>query len=643
MLFSFASCSNDSSGPAFTGNAQDVAAALDPVVLVEKVFSGEDDPTLDISYEFIAQEEGAKALDAGLYILRAEVRFNSYETEAGIIIRGSLVYEMPGRVVNGTFTVSGSCSISTEAELIVETADGNAPVVITDESAKVTGSATMDEEGKIKVSVSVSASLSISAEVNGTPVEIEDDTTPSHDTTPTPAPDPSTEYDVDTPEEFSDVLASEGQVRLTSKNIEIQSLELPKDKEEPIIIDLNGNTLKIADEEATTIPASISVKISGGNLDVAKGIVLNAGSNVELDGVKYSSQATGFSLGTSTISATDAALTIKNGSEIIANAEYAIATDAAAGTDTAFLTETVTITIENSTVTATAADGTGSSCAVMMNIPGTLTITGSTITGDRQGLSLQGGTATITGGSIISTGKYEGDEYYIDEDWISGTEAPFAALLVGNKVTTKKTDVTCTLADTMIEMKSERDEAYDIFVYGSGIEENSVSVTGNVSNTRDELKVNDSDSMLAANYFLNTKPREKPELKGTFAEYASSYQSEEMASAYLLVMVDQVFNSYYLASSSEQFVIDEPYSLDDASISVAGIEACYWGDYTILEILDEESMTKSYSVSGRISTSDYVFDIEGGMNYEDADSGTYSVKITEVNDVTTVIENISIS
>ncbi len=110
MLFSFASCSNDSSGPVFTGNAQNVAATLDPVALVEKVLSGKDDPTLDISYEFIAQEKGAKALDAGLYILRAEVRFNSYETEAGIIKRGSLVYEMPGRVENGTFTVSGSCA-----------------------------------------------------------------------------------------------------------------------------------------------------------------------------------------------------------------------------------------------------------------------------------------------------------------------------------------------------------------------------------------------------------------------------------------------------------------------------------------------------------------------------------------------------
>lgn len=629
MLFSFASCSNDSSGPVFTGNAQNVAAALDPVALVEKVLSGKDDPTIDISYEFIAQEKGAKALDAGLYILRAEVRFNSYETEAGIIKRGSLVYEMPGRVVNGTFTVSGSCSISTEAELIVETADGNAPVVITDESAKVTGSATMDEEGKINASVSVSASLSISAEFNGTPVEIEDDTTPSHDTTPTPAPDPSTEYDVDTAEEFSAMLTSEGQVRLTGKNIEIQSLEFPEDKEEPIIIDLNGNTLTIAATEATVIPESISVKISDGNLDVAKGIVLSAVSSVELDGVKYSSQATGFSLGTSTISATGATLTIKNSSEIIANAEYAIATYATAGTDT-FLTETVTIMIENSTVTATAADGTGSSCAVWMNIPGTLTITDSTITGDRQGLSLQGGTATITGGSIISIGNYSGDKYYIDEDWTSGTDAPFAALLVGNKVTTKKTDVTCTLADTMIDMKkSEIDGAYDIFVYGSGIEENYVSVAGNVSNTRDELKVND-DSMHVAGWFLNTKPREEPDLKGTFDDYVSSKLaeypslSEEGVVVNLLGMLHESFYLNYLEDySAGTLVPDNPYPLEDVKMIGVDSDICYWGTYTIL---GETIPSDSYSVLGRISIDDFVFDIEGSVS--DAETG--NVTITDV-------------
>ena len=184
----------------------------------------------------------------------------------------------------------------------------------------------------------------------------------------------------------------------------------------------------------------------------------------------------------------------------------------------------------------------------------------------------------------------------------------------------------------MIDMKkSEIDGAYDIFVYGSGIEENYVSVAGNVSNTRDELKVND-DSMHVAGWFLNTKPREEPDLKGTFDDYVSSKLaeypslSEEGVVVNLLGILHESFYLNYLEDySAGTLVPDNPYPLED--VKMIGVDICYWGTYTIL---GKTIPSDSYSVSGRISIDDdFVFDIDGKVE-ADAGTGKGNVTITDV-------------
>ena len=230
-------------------------------------------------------------------------------------------------------------------------------------------------------------------------------------------------------------------------------------------------------------------------------IVLGAASSLTFDGVEYTAGSSGIALGTATESGTEATLVV-NDSTISVKGVYAISTDATVK-ESVLLTENVTIMISGSEITADEAT-VGNSCAVMVNIPLTLTITDSTITGDRQGLAVQGGDASITRSKIISTGEYKGGEYYTDGTWGSGSEAPFAALLAGNRNSDEiRTNVTCILEDATIEMESTHANAYDIYVYRSGAEENiEVSVGGSVTNSRDDLKVNDetSSSMNGADF-----------------------------------------------------------------------------------------------------------------------------------------------
>ena len=68
---------------------------------------------------------------------------------------------------------------------------------------------------------------------------------------------------------------------------------------------------------------------------------------------------------------------------------------------------------------------------------------------------------------------------------------------------------------------------------------------------------------------------------------------------------------------------DNPYPLEDVKMIGVDSDICYWGTYTIL---GETIPSDSYSVSGRISIDDFVFDIEGSVS--DAETG--NVTITDV-------------
>lgn len=208
MLFSFASCSNDSGEPAFSGDPQNVADQLKPAVLVDEVLSGDTADGVEISYELVSNA-GAKAID-GSYTLRITVRFISYSTDAGKITDGVLVYELKGVVSDGIFRADGSCTVRTDEELVVETADGNVAVTITDENAKITASATIGTDDKVmNVTAEVTVSDKIESTVDGEDVDVAPE--------PEPEPDPIPEgVAIGTKEELIAAVAKDGEYYLTA-------------------------------------------------------------------------------------------------------------------------------------------------------------------------------------------------------------------------------------------------------------------------------------------------------------------------------------------------------------------------------------------------------------------------------------------
>ncbi|MCD8315169.1 MAG: hypothetical protein LUD44_06035 [Firmicutes bacterium] len=110
---------------------------------------------------------------------------------------------------------------------------------------------------------------------------------------------------------------------------------------------------------------------------------------------------------------------------------YAVSTNAADLTSGA----NVVINIENSVLSVVdGVDSSYDSAAILFNIPGTLNITDSTITGQRQGVIVRCGTANITDSTVTTTAEYTGNLYYQSSNWGSGNEVPMAALVVGNRV-----------------------------------------------------------------------------------------------------------------------------------------------------------------------------------------------------------------
>ena len=182
VLLIFASCSPNPPSD-FTGDAQQVANELKPADLVKDILeSGADG--VDVKYELIPDSSSANSMEAGQYILRAIVSFKSFLTTAGRITGGNLIYDIPGRISNGNFSATGSCSITTKSALIVETDEGKVPVTIEVEQATIEASVAITEEGKVtSVSVATMTVTTITTTVD------KDEVTTPEETVP-PAPNP---------------------------------------------------------------------------------------------------------------------------------------------------------------------------------------------------------------------------------------------------------------------------------------------------------------------------------------------------------------------------------------------------------------------------------------------------------------------
>ncbi len=221
-----------------------------------------------------------------------------------------------------------------------------------------------------------------------------------------------------------------------------------------ITIDLNSKTLTYTgsvpinvENEGTNFTLKNGSFAEEGGLTTTKGVIVNyENTTTTLDNVTATTDAT-------LLYPYKDASTVTVKKSTITSGTYGVATNAGEGTKV-----NIKVNIEDSTITAgygTAAAKTDN-CAVIMNVGGTLNITGSTITGDRQGVFLRAGTAHITDSTIKTTGEF-GDDSYRDSTntpayWKDGNEAPRGALIVGsyNNGTVYSSNAICYLTNTTL-------------------------------------------------------------------------------------------------------------------------------------------------------------------------------------------------
>ena len=178
VLFVFASCTNDSGNPGFSGNAEAVANVLKPADLVNDVLKP-NTKGVDVEYRIINE---ATRSTAGA-TLKATVEFSGYAVpdSSYVITSGKLIYKFSGNVSDGIFTAGTAGEVTTERSLSIKTDAGNVDVAINDKSAAInTFTADVSKAGSedgilpsgFSVSVSITIAKSGTVEIGGSPVEI---------------------------------------------------------------------------------------------------------------------------------------------------------------------------------------------------------------------------------------------------------------------------------------------------------------------------------------------------------------------------------------------------------------------------------------------------------------------------------------
>ena len=247
---------------------------------------------------------------------------------------------------------------------------------------------------------------------------------------------------VSTADQLADALTA-GKTATLTTDIVVEGT-LPANAAGNASIDLNGNALTVSNAEVVAaVGDGQSLAVSNGTLNLdavndnptVSAVSVTKGGSVTLDGVTVNAQNT-------VVFPTGDAASVNIIDSTITAPVYCVGTNA--GTASNY---NVVINIKNSTLTAN--DASGDSNAVMINVPGTLTIDGSTITAGRQAVIVRGGTATISNSTITSTGAFSGDDY-LSGTWGNGNNLPEAALVLGNRSASYQYAATCTLANVKL-------------------------------------------------------------------------------------------------------------------------------------------------------------------------------------------------
>ena len=200
----------------------------------------------------------------------------------------------------------------------------------------------------------------------------------------------------------------------------------------PLTIDLNGHTLTYTSAYGSDVWADATFTVKNGTF-IANKISASPAANTPYTGVICSNKGSTTTFENVNVE-TNASMFYPRGdaSELnVINCQvtaggYGIGTNAAKSEHYG-----IEINVKGSSITTTLDNG--DNTAVYLNVPGILTIENSTITGDRQGMFVRGGTAVITNSTIATTGKFSDDKTYLDGYWGGGNELPCGALVLGNR------------------------------------------------------------------------------------------------------------------------------------------------------------------------------------------------------------------
>ena len=235
--------------------------------------------------------------------------------------------------------------------------------------------------------------------------------------------------EVSTSAEIMNVLAEGGFVRL-AQDVTLEKITGEGGAETAIgvsagknvLIDLNGHVLTLNNALAATADATLTLmngSVYGQGLAQNKFLLqAETEASVVLDDVELTANGAGVGIDQE---ADGADITIRNSS--ITALSYAV------GTNATTATQNNKVIIENSTLHAYS--------TVFFDIPSTLEIRNSDITGGNHALILRGGTATVEN-STLSIDYWDSAEeaesqYKRNEDWGGGNRLPYAAITAGNR------------------------------------------------------------------------------------------------------------------------------------------------------------------------------------------------------------------
>ena len=192
-------------------------------------------------------------------------------------------------------------------------------------------------------------------------------------------------------------------------------------------IDLNGKTLTFTGGDSVIYSGERELTFSNGNivaneLDASKSNSLlcpEVGAKLTLDDVSLTTNSVAlFPRGNA------AEVNVINESVITAGV-YGIGTNAGSQEN-----YKVKIKIDESTIISNSENG--DNTAVFVNVPSTLNINQSVITGDRQAMLVRGGTANVSDTEITFTAKYANHDEFYASAWNGGNNLPSAPVVIGN-------------------------------------------------------------------------------------------------------------------------------------------------------------------------------------------------------------------